>query len=88
MAGGWAEDGAVQKQIDDTVDDAIAQARSQLHHGESAEFCEACGEPIPLARRQALPGVIYCINCQDTQDKKMSAASGINRRGSKDSQLR
>ncbi len=43
MAGGWAEDGAVQKQIDDTVDDAIAQARSQLHHGESAEFCEACG---------------------------------------------
>ncbi|WP_241647209.1 DksA/TraR family C4-type zinc finger protein [Rosenbergiella metrosideri] len=88
MAGGWAEDGAVQKQIDDTVDDAIAQARSQLHHGESAEFCEGCGEPIPLARRQALPGVIYCVNCQDAQDKKMSAASGINRRGSKDSQLR
>ncbi|OZI86621.1 hypothetical protein CFN58_10550, partial [Pseudomonas avellanae] len=33
MATGWAGDGAVQDQIDATVDDAIKRARSQLHHG-------------------------------------------------------
>lgn len=88
MAGGWSEDGAVQKQIDATVDDAIARARSHLHHGESAEFCEECGEPIPEARRAAVPGVRYCIQCQSKLDKKEAAHSGYNRRGSKDSQLR
>ena len=42
MASGWANDGAVQDQIDATVDDAVARARSQLSHGESAHFCEEC----------------------------------------------
>ncbi|NIF22295.1 DksA/TraR family C4-type zinc finger protein [Candidatus Pantoea multigeneris] len=88
MAGGWSEDGAVQKQIDATVDDAIARARSNLRHGESAEFCEDCGEPIPEARRRALPGVQYCVNCQEKIDKREASHSGYNRRGSKDSQLR
>ena len=30
----------------------------------SAEDCAMCGEPIPEARRQALPGVQTCIECQ------------------------
>jgi hypothetical protein len=30
MAIGWARDGAVQDQIDATVEDAISQARSRL----------------------------------------------------------
>ncbi|MBW7982193.1 DksA/TraR family C4-type zinc finger protein [Enterobacillus tribolii] len=88
MASGWANDNAVQDQIDATIDDAISRARSQLHQGESAEFCEECGEPIPEARRKALPGVQFCVNCQEKLDKKQSAHSGYNRRGSKDSQLR
>ncbi len=88
MASGWANDGAVQDQIDATVDDAVARARSQLSHGESAHFCEECGAEIPEARRQALPGVQFCVNCQAKIDKKMQANSGYNRRGSKDSQLR
>jgi phage/conjugal plasmid C-4 type zinc finger TraR family protein len=88
MAGGWSEDGAVHKQIDATVDDAVARARENLGHGESAEFCDECGEPIPEARRAALAGVRYCVNCQSEIDKKQAAISGYNRRGSKDSQLR
>jgi len=88
MAGGWSEDGAVQKQTDATVDDAIARARSHLKQGESARFCDECGEPIPEARRAALPGVRYCIQCQSELDKKEASSSGYNRRGSKDSQLR
>ncbi|MBK0122632.1 DksA/TraR family C4-type zinc finger protein [Pantoea sp. S61] len=88
MAGGWSEDGAVQKQIDATVDDAIARARSHLNQGESAEYCDECGEPIPAARRSALPGVRYCVKCQSALDKQGASHSGYNRRGSKDSQLR
>lgn len=88
MATGWANENAVQEQIDATLDDAIAKARSQLHSGESLQFCEECGDEIPIARRQALLGVRLCITCQNNLDKKNTAFSGYNRRGSKDSQLR
>ncbi|GAA0485709.1 MULTISPECIES: DksA/TraR family C4-type zinc finger protein [Tatumella] len=88
MAGGWSDDGAVNKQIDATVEDAVARARDHLGHGESAWFCEQCGEPIPDARRKALAGVRYCVSCQSKMDKQDEIHSGYNRRGSKDSQLR
>lgn len=32
MASGWANDSAVQEQIDATIDDAIARARNQMTH--------------------------------------------------------
>ncbi len=88
MAGGFAKDGAVQDQIDATIEDAVKRARSQLPHGNSLNNCEECGTDIPKARRQAVPGVRLCISCQETSDKKQENISGINRRGSKDSQLR
>ncbi len=88
MAGGFAKDGAVQDQIDATVEDAVKHAREQLPRGESRRHCDECGEAIPKARREAVPGVRFCISCQSEQDKKRAAAGGINRRGSKDSQLR
>lgn len=88
MANGWANEDAVQEQIDATLDDAVTKARSQLHSGESSEFCDECGDAIPEARRQALPGVDLCITCQRELDKKLATFSGYNRRGSKDSQLR
>jgi len=88
MANGWANEDAVQEQIDATLDDAVTKARSQLHSGESSEFCDECGDVIPEARRQALPGVRFCITCQRELDKKLATFSGYNRRGSKDSQLR
>ena len=87
MAGGWTRDGAVQDQIDDTVKDAIEAARLRMPAGPSAEECEDCGEPIPAARRKALPGVRTCVACQSERDKAV-VHSAINRRGSKDSQLR
>ena len=88
MAGGWTRDGAVQDQIDDTVSDAVKRARAAMAAGrESAEDCEDCGEPIPERRRAALPGVQTCVQCQSTRDASRRA-SGFNRRGSKDSQLR
>ena len=51
MASGWAGDGAVQDQIDSTIDDAVARARRELPRGESNKFCDECGEPSPEARR-------------------------------------
>ena len=57
MAGGWSRDGAVQEQIDASVEDEIKRARAQLTHGESATECEECEAPIPEARRKAIPGV-------------------------------
>ncbi|WMJ70060.1 DksA/TraR family C4-type zinc finger protein [Stenotrophomonas sp. 24(2023)] len=88
MATGWAGDGAVQDQIDATVDDAVARARRQLRQGPGRERCEACDAVIPLARREAVPGVRLCVACQQAQDEDEQAHSGYNRRGSKDSQLR
>ena len=88
MAGGFAKDGAVQEQIDATVDDAVKRARSSLPQGESLRQCEECGNEIPAARREAVPGVRLCLACQAERDRERKAVSGYNRRGSKDSQLR
>lgn len=88
MAGGFAKDGAVQEQIDASIEDAVSRARQQLPQGESLSHCEECNQEIPQARRDAVPGVRFCISCQSEQDKKSGAVAGYNRRGSKDSQLR
>ncbi|WP_110649556.1 DksA/TraR family C4-type zinc finger protein [Salinicola peritrichatus] len=89
MASGWAKDGAVQDQIDSTVEDGINEARQRLQRrGPSLHSCEECDEPIPEARRQAVPGVRLCIECQAEADRRQSHHAGYNRRGSKDSQLR
>jgi phage/conjugal plasmid C-4 type zinc finger TraR family protein len=88
MATGWARDGAVQDQIDASVADAVEKARSQLPKGESLANCEECACEIPLARRQAVPGVRLCVDCQNELDQQQAKGAGFNRRGSKDSQLR
>ena len=87
MAGGWSRDGAVQDQIDDTVKDAVLAARARMPAGEGETHCVECGEEIAERRRQAVPGVRTCIACQSARDARTPTA-GINRRGSKDSQLR
>ena len=88
MAGGWSKDGAVQDQIDASVDDAVKLARSRLHVGKSLTHCEECGAKIPEARQQAVPGVRLCVACQSELDEHQETPAGYNRRGSKDSQLR
>jgi phage/conjugal plasmid C-4 type zinc finger TraR family protein len=88
MATGWAREGAVQDQIDDTVKDGVLRVKSRLAQGPSATHCDECGEAIPEARRTAVAGVRLCLVCQDKADKEVRQFSGYNRRGSKDSQLR
>ncbi|THD61422.1 DksA/TraR family C4-type zinc finger protein [Phenylobacterium sp.] len=86
MATGWAHEGAVLDQIEDTITDGVLTARARMPAGEGASLCDECGEPIPDARRKAMPGARTCVRCQSGRDSRI--VLGINRRGSKDSQLR
>ncbi len=88
MAVGWARDGAVQDQIDASIESEVARARRCLPTGESLRECEDCGEEIPEARRRAVPGVRRCVRCQSEADSRPIERSLYNRRGSKDSQLK
>lgn len=67
MASGWANDDAVNEQINSTIEDAVARARGEIPRGESLTECEECGETIPEARRKAMPGVRLCVSCQQVR---------------------
>ncbi len=89
MAGGWARDGAVSEQIEASINDELSRLKARRGPvGESLTHCAECEEPIPEARRAAIPGVKLCIECQQERDGVRQARGGINRRGSKDSQLK
>ncbi len=47
---------------------ALATQRAALLAGPSWSHCLDCGEPIPTARQQAVPGVTLCVECQSTQE--------------------
>jgi len=89
MAGGWTRDGAVSEQIEASIADELARLNARKRVvGESLSHCAECEEPIPEARRQAIPGVKLCIDCQQERDQAFKPRGGFNRRGSKDSQLK
>ena len=65
----------------DEVD--LAQALQEAHlrttlaahayampRGEAALACVACGEPIPERRRQAVPGCLFCLDCQQRRENR------------------
>ena len=68
MAKGWGSEDAGSEQMQQTLNDAVSRARSQLPQGESATHCDTCGVSLPEGRRQALPGVRLCVPCQCAQD--------------------
>ncbi len=45
---------------------------------ESEAFCqsEECGKPIPEARRRAVPGCRFCIECQERREKLLNRRYG------------
>jgi phage/conjugal plasmid C-4 type zinc finger TraR family protein len=52
---------------------AVANVRNKLAKQAkepSLTECEDCGEEIPQARREAVPGVKRCIACQNIIDKR------------------
>lgn len=50
--------------------DALAeQARRSQMDGLDHEFCLECDDPIPPARRRALPGVELCVECAERAER-------------------
>ena len=87
MENGWAPDGAVKDQINDTIMDGVMRARARMPTGEGETHCLECGDEIPQARRRAMPRVRTCITCQSARDRR-PMNTGFNRGGNKDSQLK
>ncbi len=53
------------------IDDALAARRHQASRPAiDHPFCESCGVPIPLKRRELLPGVETCVDCQSILEHK------------------
>lgn len=48
---------------------AIAAIRNKIGTGPGLTHCAECGEKIPRARRQAVPGVQLCVDCQEYAEK-------------------
>lgn len=90
MAGGWAREGAVNEQIEASIEDELARMKMQGRRSSALgrSHCAECEEPIPQARRSAIPGVQLCVDCQAERDAAPVRRGGINRRGSKDSQMK
>ena len=45
----------------------VHSARRQLS-GSGTDDCEDCGEPIPAARKKAIPSCTTCIECQHERE--------------------
>ncbi|EOA2698948.1 TraR/DksA family transcriptional regulator [Citrobacter freundii] len=46
------------------LEDMIEQNRYRPGSAPSSFYCRLCGKPIPEKRRQTLPGVTTCTECQ------------------------
>ncbi len=89
MAGGWARAGTVNEQIEASIEDELKLMQAMRRPvGASRTHCAECEEPIPEAGQSAIPGVKLCLECQQERDQRSVPRGGINRRGSKDSQLK
>lgn len=51
---------------------AIDKARGRKFPGQSRAECDDCGEPIPEARRKAVPGCTRCVACQEDFERMNS----------------
>lgn len=51
-------------------DGAIACVLASAPTGPGTTHCIECGEPIPEARRQAVPGCTLCVTCQAQREEQ------------------
>ena len=64
MPAGYIGDDVAAINTQNILDELIYKVRSQLPSGVSLKYCFECGEEIPERRRLILPGVKYCVKCQ------------------------
>ncbi|MCQ2994196.1 TraR/DksA C4-type zinc finger protein [Pseudomonas syringae] len=58
------------EQADYILQVALGRHKRSLVTAVSAENCDNCGEPIPEARRAAVPGCDTCIVCQTFLERR------------------
>lgn len=70
MSSAWAGGtDAIIERMDKMTELFIKEKRAAMYHGESALFCEECGEEIPEKRRKAI-ACRYCVSCQTALEQK------------------
>ncbi|TKJ85796.1 TraR/DksA family transcriptional regulator [Erwinia persicina] len=52
------------------LEDMIEQSRFKPGSTPSLFHCRECGKPIPEKRRQALPGITTCTECQEKLERR------------------
>ena len=52
------------------LEDMIEQSRFKPGSTPSLFHCRLCGKPIPEKRRQALPGITTCTECQKKLERR------------------
>ncbi len=67
-----AQEREAQMLADALRDQARRSGLAGKTSADSAEYCQArgCGEEIPDARRQKVPGVQFCVACQARREKR------------------
>jgi len=64
------EDERTEQAIQFHTDLALQQHQAIQTIQSSATHCGECGNDIPLARQQAIPGVRLCIECKHAEEKR------------------
>lgn len=59
-----------QAHIETVAAAAVKNASAKVYSGVSSLYCHECGEPIPEARRDAVPGCSLCVYCQQILEAK------------------
>lgn len=89
MVGGCSKDGAVSEQIEASINDELARMQARkVPLGSSLSHCAECKEQISEQRRLAVVEVKLCLDCVRERETQHQNRVGINRRGSKESQLK
>lgn len=62
-----ADDADRAQEVDNKFQDAVLESyrRRSTDKLESRDTCLNCLRPIPLARQVAIPGVKFCVGCQE-----------------------
>jgi len=71
-----SDDADLASRIEEENLAVILANRPKTTVGVSATECEECGDPIPEARRAALPGVQCCISCAQLNEDKNAFIQG------------
>lgn len=64
--------------ITDDMEGMLGQIASALRRMDEGTYgmCERCGKPIPEARLEAFPHVLFCIECQAMYERELAIRAG------------